>query len=169
MSERNVCDTTPNKTTVRKSILSFSRLKLWQVVVLMLRTASATVGNQAVVGCYALTVSTIFANAAGWFIAKSARTLRSRVISFLFKPLINCEYDIPCWRAAALMRVIHKLRNSRFFARRSRNAYCQPFSMWCLAIVHTLLRAPQYPLACSSIFLRRAREATLFFERGIVL
>ena len=53
---------------------------------------------------YYFTFSTIALNASGWFIAKSARTLRLISISFFFNNPINCEYDIPSKRAAALIR-----------------------------------------------------------------
>jgi len=43
-------------------------------------------------------------NASGWFMAKSASTLRFISISFLCKAPMSREYDIPFARAAALIR-----------------------------------------------------------------
>ena len=90
-----------------------------------------------------LTLSTIALKAAGLFIARSARTLRLISIPALCNAPINCEYDIPSRRAAALIRWIHNARNSRFLLRRSRNAYVRPFSQVFLATVHTFFLAPK--------------------------
>ena len=54
-------------------------------------------------------------NAAASLTAKSASILRFTSISANFKPCINCEYESPFIRAAALIRVIQSLRKSRFF------------------------------------------------------
>jgi len=52
--------------------------------------------------------------------AMSARILRSSSTPASCRPCMNCEYDMPCWRAAALMRVIHRRRKSRLRFFRSR-------------------------------------------------
>lgn len=53
--------------------------------------------------CY-FTFSTIALNASGWFMAKSASTFLLISISFFLSNPINCEYDNPSIRAAALIR-----------------------------------------------------------------
>ena len=53
--------------------------------------------------------------AAASLTAKSASILRLTSISANFKPCINCEYESPFKRAAALIRVIHNLRKSVSF------------------------------------------------------
>ena len=55
------------------------------------------------------------ANAAASDTAKSANILRLTSIPANFNPCINLLYDNPFIRAAALIRVIHNLRKSRFF------------------------------------------------------
>ena len=64
---------------------------------------------------FALAASARAVKAAASLTAKSASILRLTSISANFKPCINCEYDKPFKRAAALIRVIHNLRKSRFF------------------------------------------------------
>jgi hypothetical protein len=53
--------------------------------------------------CY-FTLSTIALNAAGWFMAKSAKTFLLISMAFFFNNPMNCEYDIPSKRVAALIR-----------------------------------------------------------------
>ena len=53
--------------------------------------------------CY-FTLSTIALNAAGWFMAKSAKTFLLISMVFFFNNPMNCEYDIPSKRVAALIR-----------------------------------------------------------------
>jgi hypothetical protein len=69
--------------------------------------------------CY-FTLSTIALNAAGWFMAKSAKTFLLISIAFFFNNPMNCEYDIPSKRVAALIRCIHNPRNNLFFTFLSR-------------------------------------------------
>ena len=64
---------------------------------------------------FALAASARAVKAAASLTAKSASILRLTSISANFKPCINCEYDKPFKRAAALIRVIQSLRKSRFF------------------------------------------------------
>src|SRR5690349_15097004 len=59
-------------------------------------------------------------NAPGSRTARSARTLRLISTPALRRPFINRLYDRSCSRAAALMRVIQRRRNSPFLRRRSR-------------------------------------------------
>src|SRR5437764_4674482 len=72
------------------------------------------------------------------------------------------------WCAAALMRVIHRRRNSRFFALRSRYAYFQPRSTFSFAAFQSLLRAPKPPRAAFMICFFRFRRGTFDTARGIV-
>src|SRR3954468_9813534 len=67
---------------------------------------------------------------------------------------------MPSSREAALIRAIHRARNSRFLARRSRYAYWPAFITASLAMRKTALRRPRKPLACSRTFLCRARAVT---------
>src|SRR5207247_3246531 len=60
-----------------------------------------------------LALSAIAPNAAGSLTARSASTFRSSSIPALLHPLMNWLYERPCARAAALIRVIQSLRNSR--------------------------------------------------------
>ena len=69
---------------------------------------------------YLLISSTIALKALGWFIARSARVLRFRVMLFSASFPIKTEYDKPNWRTPALIRVIHRPRKFLFFVRRSR-------------------------------------------------
>src|SRR5262249_13265785 len=64
--------------------------------------------------------SPIRPNAAGSVTARSASTCRSSSISALRQPATNWLYESPCWRAAALMRMIQRLRIVRFRFLRSR-------------------------------------------------
>ncbi|AGU77785.1 hypothetical protein SII_0598 [Streptococcus intermedius C270] len=64
---------------------------------------------------FALAASARAVKAAVSLTAKSASILRFTSISANFRPCINCEYERPFIRAAALIRVIHNLRKSRFF------------------------------------------------------
>jgi hypothetical protein len=50
------------------------------------------------------TLSTIALKAAGWFIARSAKTFLLISMALFFNSPINCEYDRPSKRAAALIR-----------------------------------------------------------------
>ncbi len=50
--------------------------------------------------------------------ASSDRILRSSTTLAFFRPLTRREYDVPLMRAAALMRVIHRRRKSRFLSLR---------------------------------------------------
>src|SRR5487761_2149381 len=68
----------------------------------------------------AFACSAILPNAALSWTASSASTLRSISIDAFFSPFMNALYDRPSSRAAALIRAIHRARNSRFFCRRSR-------------------------------------------------
>src|SRR4051795_11417160 len=70
-------------------------------------------------------------------------------------------------RAAALMRVIQRARNSPFFFRRSRYAYRMARSAVSLAALYSLLRPPRAPLAASMIFFFRAWWATPDLTRGM--
>src|SRR5256885_17092942 len=72
------------------------------------------------------------------------------------------------WCAAALMRVIHRRRNSRFFALRSRYAYFQPRSTFSFAAFHSLLRPPNAPRAAFMICFFRLRRGTFDRARGMV-
>src|SRR6266550_4578703 len=72
------------------------------------------------------------------------------------------------WCAAALMRVIQRRRNSRFFALRSRYAYFQPRSTFSFAAFHSLLRPPNAPRAAFMICFFRFRRGTFDRARGIV-
>src|SRR5262245_14863526 len=68
----------------------------------------------------ALASSAILANASASWTARSASILRSTSTPALARPAIRRLYEMPFWRAAALMRVIQRLRKSLFFLRRSR-------------------------------------------------
>src|SRR5882762_10019511 len=81
---------------------------------------------------------------------------------------MNLLYDSACSRAAALIRVIQRRRNSTFFARRSRYAYFAARSVASLAAFQSLLRPPQYPLASFITLFLRFRRATLLLTRGMV-
>src|SRR5947199_325210 len=72
------------------------------------------------------------------------------------------------WCAAALMRVIQRRRNSRFFALRSRYAYFQPRSTFSFAGFHNLLRAPNAPRAAFMICFFRFKRGTFDRARGTV-
>ena len=67
------------------------------------------------IGAKVLAASARAVKAAASLTAKSASILRLTSISANFNPCINCEYESPFIRAAALIRVIHNLRKSRFF------------------------------------------------------
>ena len=67
------------------------------------------------------------------------------------------------------MRTIHNERKFLFLVFRSLYAYSHAFSTAFLAIVHTFLRRPKYPLACFIIFFLRALEATAFTDLGILI
>src|SRR5206468_10838502 len=97
----------------------------------------------------------------------SARPLRLPSTPALRKPFMNLLYDSACSRAAALMRVIQRRRNSTFFERRSRYAYFAARSVASLAAFHSLLRPPQYPLASFITLFLRFRRATLLLTRGM--
>ena len=71
--------------------------------------------------------------------------------------------------AAAFIRTIHNERKFLFLVFRSLYAYSHAFSTAFLAIVHTFLRRPKYPLACFIIFFLRALEATAFTDLGIFI
>src|SRR5690606_22518421 len=109
------------------------------------------------------------ANAAGSFIAKSARTLRLRSIPACRSLPMRTEYERPCSRAPALMRCTHSALNSLFLCLRSLYAYTRPFSTAFLATVQTFFLRPKYPFACFRTRLRRAREATLLTDLDIFL
>ena len=68
----------------------------------------------------AFACSAIVPNASGSATARSASTLRSSSISAFLQPATNWLYDSPCCRAAALMRMIQRLRIVRFRTLRSR-------------------------------------------------
>src|SRR5262249_13417985 len=68
----------------------------------------------------AFACSAIAPNACGSLTASSASTLRSSGMSALRSPDISWLYERPFCRAAALMRMIHRRRNVRFFAFLSR-------------------------------------------------
>ena len=55
--------------------------------------------------------STTALKASGWFMARSAKTFRFNSIPFLESAPIKVLYDMPCSRAPALIRMIHKDRN----------------------------------------------------------
>src|SRR5262249_9702281 len=74
-----------------------------------------------------LAFSTRVLNAAVSVTARFAKTVRSLWMFSVFRPFISSEYLRPAARAAALIRTIHRLRNVRFLARRSRYAYCKLF------------------------------------------
>lgn len=103
---------------------------------------------------------TIAVNAAGSLTASSARTLRSSSMFLAFMPAINFAYVVPSWRAAALIRVIHRLRRSRFLLRRSRYAYCNERITPCFARRKLRVRLCCMPLAALRIFLCFARAVT---------
>src|SRR6478752_8175199 len=111
--------------------------------------------------------STNFANATLSMTAMSARTLRSTAISAFFKPFMNTLYVMPCSRAAALIRVIHNARKSRFLLRRSRYAYWPARMTASLATRNTFLRRPRKPFACCRTFLCAARATTPRFTLGM--
>src|SRR5688500_2479994 len=71
-------------------------------------------------------------------------------------------------RAAALMRITHSRRKSRFLFFRSRYAYFQPRSTFSFAAFHSLLRAPNAPRAAFMICFLRFRRATFDLTRGMV-
>src|SRR5690349_8292447 len=73
------------------------------------------------------------------------------------------------WCAAALIRVIHSLRKSRFLFLRSRYAYFHPRSTLSFAGRHSLLRAPNAPRAAFMICFFRFRRGTLDTARGMVV
>lgn len=107
------------------------------------------------------------ANAAGSFMARSARTLRLRSTPAWRSLPIRTEYERPCSRAPALIRCTHKALNSLFLCLRSLYAYTRPFSTAFLATVQTFFRRPKYPFACLRTLFRRAREATLLTDLDI--
>src|SRR6476659_3371622 len=72
-----------------------------------------------------------------------------------------------CWRAAALIRTIHRRRKSRFLFLRSRYAYFQPRSTLSFAGRHSLLRAPKAPRAAFMICFFRFSRGTFDTARGI--
>src|SRR5690242_17012215 len=76
--------------------------------------------RQAAAASAAFAVSASTAKALGSLTAMSASTLRSSSTSASFRPCIIWLYDIPFWRAPALMRMIHSRRKSRLRTRRSR-------------------------------------------------
>src|SRR5258705_1263989 len=82
----------------------------------------------------------------------SASTLRSTTIAAFLSPFMKTLYDKPCSRTAALMRVIHRLRKSRFLLRRSRYAYWPARITPSLAIRETLLRRPRENLGRAIAF-----------------
>src|SRR6266480_7659767 len=108
-------------------------------------------------------------NAAESLTAMSERTLRSISMPAFLRPCMKTEYDIPCWCAPALMRMIHSLRKSRFLFLRSRYAYFQPRSTFSFAAFHSLLRAPKAPRAAFITCFLRFKRATFDLTRGICL
>src|SRR5207253_10620682 len=68
----------------------------------------------------AFACSAIAPNAAGSLTARSASTFRSSSMPAFEQPCTNWLYESPFARAAALIRMIHSRRNSRFLFLRSR-------------------------------------------------
>src|SRR5208282_6873750 len=74
---------------------------------------------------------------------------------------------MPSGRTAAEMRVIHSLRNSPFLRRLSRYEEARAFMTASFAVLKSLLRPPQYPLASFIILCRRSRLRVPFLDLGM--
>src|SRR5688572_732121 len=81
---------------------------------------------------FALSASAV--KAAASRTAMSARTLRSMVLPVALSPEMNCEYDIPFRRAAALMRAIQRVRKSPLRSFRPANDEFRALSTACFAM-----------------------------------
>jgi hypothetical protein len=111
----------------------------------------------------ARTCSTTWSNPLGSAIAISDRVRRSSSIPTFSRPAMNWEYRIPRSRTAALMRMIHRRRNSRFLRRRSRWAYTPARMIDSFAVLRSLRRPPTYPSTrLKRRFLARWRGTALF-------
>ena len=112
-------------------------------------------------------VAATCAKAAGSRIASSARDLRSSAIPASFIPCISWEYEIPCCRVAALMRVIASDLACRFLSFRCFVAYVIAWMTDSFATRYRVLRAARWPLAACSTALCLRRRVFPVFTLGI--
>src|SRR4249920_1784167 len=85
----------------------------------------------------------------------------------VLRPAISARYVVPCSRAAALMRTIHRRRKSRFFLRRPTKAYLFAVSADSFAARYSLLLLANMPFVRASSFFRLARRTFPRFTLGI--
>src|SRR6476659_4398571 len=101
--------------------------------------AAPAAGRFTVAGLASPAIFASLANAAGSVTARSAGVFRSIGLPAAVGPAISWPYVRPCSRAAALIRMTHSRRKSRFLRRRPTNAYLSAVSTDSFADRYSLL------------------------------
>jgi len=115
----------------------------------------------------ALTASTMASKPFGSAMAISLSIFRFRAILAFFKPLMNWLYRTPRCRHAALNRVIHRPRKSRFLSLRPMRALTSARTVASLASRYSRPAEPRWPLTALRIRFFDWRRAAPFLTLGI--